>query len=121
MAFTPFVKPDRSLVNHTGYDESEMGRIHSHVCKVAEKAVSVCNNSTFPIVITIRIYTANPDSTYTSFPIVNRVNVPPSGIYSYEPKLTLLPGDYLTVQALDQKQIGCTYTTALFWDELMMT
>ena len=121
MAFTPFVKPGRILANNLGYDEFEIAVGLPHVCKVAEKALCVANGSTFPIVITIKIYAASSSGSSIGFVIANKVNVPPSGIYSHDSKLTLLPGDYLTVQALDQTQDGCVYTTALFWDELMMT
>lgn len=121
MPFTQFVRPGRAISSHEGYNELEIVRITGHTCKVAENALCVSNKSSFPIIITIKIYVANTNGTYISFCIVNNANVPPTEIYSHASKLTLFAGDYLTIQALDQEQPNCGYTTALFWDELMMT
>lgn len=121
MAFTPFVKPGRSVLPHFGYDEAEIGRIDEHVCKVSENALCVSNTSSFPIVMTITLYVADPDGYYTPVMLVRDETVPVSGVYAHPSKLTLFAGDYLTAKALDQGQPDCTYTTALFWDELMMT
>ena len=117
-SFTPFVRPNRSIITHNGYGEHEVGRIPSHVCKVPEKGLFVSNLARFTLVVTIRLYAQGSSQ---GIKLLDNHNLFFGQIYTHESKLTLLAGDYLTVQALDQQQPDCLYTTGLFWDELMMT